>query len=156
MKACGNIPPINIKSAHFHIVFDCHRELNAWADKDKFIGKERLRWARLFDVPMHESVPPGFPKNTLPAERALTAVSMFYPEKMEETFATLYHASFVEHQDVVDKDILLALLAQIHGEDRAKNMMAKVRQWLKKILPKLTSEQSERFGRSEEGASSEH
>ena len=75
---------------------------------------------------MHESMPPGFPRNTLPVERALTAVSMFYPEKMEETLATLYHASFVEHQDVVEKGILFTLLAQVHGEDRAEDMIAKV------------------------------
>lgn len=27
---------------------------------------ERCRWARLFDVPMKEETPPGFPANTLP------------------------------------------------------------------------------------------
>lgn len=30
------------------------------------MNHERLRWARLFDVPMKETTPPGFPANTLP------------------------------------------------------------------------------------------
>lgn len=107
MKACGNTPPINIKN------------------KSKFINQERLRWARLFDVPMRKSMPPGFPKNTLPTERALTAVYMFYPEKMQETLAAFYHASFAEHQDVVDKDIMYSLLEQVLGQDRAETMLAK-------------------------------
>ena len=96
------------------------------ADKGKFINKERLRWARLFDVPMQEGMPPGFPKNTLPVERVLSAVMLLHPEKMQETFAVLYHASFAEHRDVVEKDTLLSLLARVHGEDRAKEIMTKV------------------------------
>lgn len=30
------------------------------------MNHERLRWARMFDVPMKETTPPGFPANTLP------------------------------------------------------------------------------------------
>lgn len=72
-------------------------------------------------------MPPGFPKVSLPAERVLTAVSMFYPEKMQETLAAFYHASFAEHQDVVDKSIMCSLLAKVLGEDRMETIMAKVR-----------------------------
>lgn len=34
-------------------------------DKGEWVGKERLRWAKSFDVPMAESIPPGFPANTI-------------------------------------------------------------------------------------------
>ena len=34
-------------------------------DKGEWIGKERLRWAKLFNIPMAESIPPGFPANTI-------------------------------------------------------------------------------------------
>jgi len=53
MKACGNTPPIQIKN------------------KDKWINIERLRWARLFNVPMHEQMPEGFPPLTLGVCRKL-------------------------------------------------------------------------------------
>ena len=34
-------------------------------DKGEWVGKERLRWAKLFNVPMAETPPPGFPANTI-------------------------------------------------------------------------------------------
>ena len=34
-------------------------------DKGEWVGNERLRWAKLFNVPMAESIPPGFPANTI-------------------------------------------------------------------------------------------
>ena len=34
-------------------------------DKGKWVGKERLRWAKSFNVPMAENLPPGFPANTI-------------------------------------------------------------------------------------------
>lgn len=34
-------------------------------DKGEWIGKERLRWAKLFSIPMAEETPPGFPRNTI-------------------------------------------------------------------------------------------
>lgn len=34
-------------------------------DKGEWVKKERLRWAKLFDIPMAESLPPGFPANTI-------------------------------------------------------------------------------------------
>lgn len=36
-------------------------------DKGEWIGKERLRWAHLFNIPMAEEMPPGFPRNTVQA-----------------------------------------------------------------------------------------
>ena len=85
-------------------------------------------------------MPPGFPKNSLPTERVLTAVSMLYPEKMQETLAAFYHASFAEHQDVTEKHIMSSLLAQVHGEDRAETILAKVGYRTKQSMRKLTVE----------------
>lgn len=70
-------------------------------------------------------MPPGFPKNTLPVGRALTAVMMSYPEKLGETLDILYHASFAEHQDVVENDVLESLLVKVHGQAGAKETIAK-------------------------------
>ncbi|KAL8672972.1 MAG: hypothetical protein Q9168_002605 [Polycauliona sp. 1 TL-2023] len=105
MKACGNTPPINIKN------------------KGAYMNHERLRWARLFDVPMKETTPPGFPANTLPVQRVLTAVDMLSPQKLVETFDTIYQASFVEHQPVHEPACLSALLENVLGNDQAQEIL---------------------------------
>jgi len=65
MKMCGNTAPINIKSQASRIHLNQSSQLTSIPDKDKWIGTERLRWARLFDVPMTEKMPDGFPPNTI-------------------------------------------------------------------------------------------
>ena len=57
------------------------------------------------------------------------------PEKLQETIALLYHASFVEHRDVVDKDTLFALLTRVQGEDGAKDIIAKVESYIQVKKP---------------------
>lgn len=102
------------------------RHLTWHIDKDKFVNRDRLRWARLYDIPTQKEMPPGFPKNTIPVQRALTAIILSQPAKLEETFRVLYHASFAEHLDVVDKDVLHELLSKVLGEDGARDIMTKV------------------------------
>lgn len=46
-----------------------HRE-----DKDKWIDKERQRWASLLNVPMKQQKPSNFPPRTLPIMRTLAAL----------------------------------------------------------------------------------
>jgi len=41
-------------------------------DKAEWVGKERLRWAKLFDVPMAKEMPPGFPPNTIQVSKTST------------------------------------------------------------------------------------
>ena len=84
---------------------------------------------------MHKNIPPGFPKNTIPVQRALCAIMLLTPEKLQETIALLYHASFVEHRDVVDKDTLFALLTRVQGEDGAKDIIAKVESYIQVKKP---------------------
>lgn len=48
------------------------------------------------------------------------------PETLAATFSVLYHASFAEHLDVVDKDVLHKLLSKVHGDDGATEIMNKV------------------------------
>jgi 2-hydroxychromene-2-carboxylate isomerase len=47
MKATENTPPIQI------------------INKGKWIGEDRLRWTRLFGIPMRDENPPDFPPRTL-------------------------------------------------------------------------------------------
>ena len=105
--------------------------------------KERLRWAKRFEVPMHEQMPPGFPQNTLTAsidrtlinddklteeqvQRALCAVELLFPQQIEATLKVLYHAFFVEHRDVTSNDILSELLTAVHGAHKSNEIIAKV------------------------------
>lgn len=75
---------------------------------------------------MQEGMPPGFPKNTIGVQRALCAIMLSKPEKLEEAFRVLYHASFAEHEDVVEMNTLARLLRNVLGEDGAKEIMSKV------------------------------
>lgn len=67
MKACGNTPPINIKSTWNKSSSDSGADIlmSVDADKAEWATRMRLRWARLFNVPMSEQMPEGFPQNTL-------------------------------------------------------------------------------------------
>jgi len=47
MNATKNTPPIQI------------------INKGKWVNTDRLRWCRLFGIPMHDETPPDFPPRTL-------------------------------------------------------------------------------------------
>ncbi|KAJ5145057.1 thioredoxin-like protein [Penicillium atrosanguineum] len=82
-KACNNSPPINIKN------------------KDKWINKERERWAKYFSVPMADKTPDGFPVRTLAVQRALCALSQKAPAKMPAVLEALYRAFWVERNSKI-------------------------------------------------------
>lgn len=108
MKTTRNTPPIEIKN------------------KGVWIGKERLRWARSFRIPMADEMPPGFPNNTIHVQRALTAVSLMHPERLEEMFAALYHASFALGQDIHTPASLEPVFVGMFGERQAKEILTRV------------------------------
>lgn len=49
-----------------------------------------------------------------------------FPERLIETFDLLYHASFVEHQSIQEKDCLTALLKKIFGSDQTEHILHRV------------------------------
>ncbi|KAL2057143.1 hypothetical protein ABVK25_002882 [Lepraria finkii] len=123
MKACGNTPPIQIEN------------------KGEWIGKERLRWAHLFNIPMAEEMPPGFPRNTVQVQRALAAVALLQPEKLTETIATLYHMLFVERREIHTLELLGPVFSKILGERPAKEILTKATSdEVKKLLSTKTNE----------------
>ncbi|KAL8813146.1 MAG: hypothetical protein Q9200_000494 [Gallowayella weberi] len=125
IKACGNRPPIQI------------------TNKGPYMEHERRRWARLFDIPIKDTLPPGFPVNTLPVQRALTAVDMLFPEKLPETVDTIFHAFFALHQPVHERECLVGLLESVHGRAQAKEIMDKVQQ--RGILTSFVSKRGIRY-----------
>ncbi|CAF9924376.1 hypothetical protein IMSHALPRED_006169 [Imshaugia aleurites] len=112
MKATENRPPIEIK--------------NITKDKGEWLRKERLRWAKLFNVPMAEGIPPGFPANTIKVQRVLTSVAILHPERLGDTLAAIYHASFAELKEVHTPDRLVPILAKLFGEEGTKEILIKV------------------------------
>lgn len=103
MKACENTPPINIKN------------------KDKWINIERLRWARLFEIPMAEEMPPGFPPLTLGVQRALCAICIERPESVPDALAALYKAMWVDVLPIQKPEVAVEVLgAVLGGEDVAR------------------------------------
>jgi 2-hydroxychromene-2-carboxylate isomerase len=106
MKACNNTPPIMVKN------------------KDKWIGLERLRWARLFSIPTCEEIPDGFPPMTLGVQRALCALSIERPSALPAALDALYQALWVERQPIQNKDVAISVLAKGLGVsiDEAKSL----------------------------------
>ena len=85
MKACDNRTPIEIRN------------------KGQWIGVERLRWARLFNIPMTKEVPAGFPVLTLQTMRALCALQILKEDALPEALDELYAAMWVERRSEVGK-----------------------------------------------------
>lgn len=115
MKACGNIAPIEIKSERQY-----PRQLKRWltlptTDKDKWIEKERQRWAKYFKLPISDTSPKPFPQPTINTGRALCAVSKFYPEKLPSAFEALYRAFWVEGKTINQPDVISSALSS-HGD----------------------------------------
>jgi 2-hydroxychromene-2-carboxylate isomerase len=82
MNMCGNQPPINVKN------------------KDKWINRERQRWAALLNVPMAHEQPPSFPPKTLPIMRTLAAmleIDCGRQDRLVCALDALWQEFFVKH-----------------------------------------------------------
>ena len=56
----------------------------------------------------------------------MSAVELLHPEKLTETFATLYHISFVERKDIHTLDLIGPIFNKLFGETQAKEILTKV------------------------------
>ncbi|KAG4421777.1 hypothetical protein IFR04_005027 [Cadophora malorum] len=125
MKACGNTPPINIKN------------------KDKWIGVERTRWAKLFNIPMHPELPEGFPPLTLPIMRAMCALTVLHPGKdgqeiLCKALDALFKAFWVEHKKTNEKEVLAEVLNSVLGKEEAEKVLSMAGKEGKEVLAKNT------------------
>ena len=149
MNKTGNAAPITIKSPFpfsscMSLVPFLHNFILTpitTKDKKEWIGKERLRWARQFNIPVDEQLPPGFPNNTVPVMRALTAVAQLHPQKLEAVVAALYETSFVKRKDVHSLAAVEPILANLLGQSAAKDIVSKATSpEIKKTLSDNTDE----------------
>ncbi|EKD12264.1 uncharacterized protein L3040_000266 [Drepanopeziza brunnea f. sp. 'multigermtubi'] len=128
MKACNNVPPISIKN------------------KDAWINVERKRWARLFNVPMADEAPEGFPHLTLTIMRALCALIILHPgdegqDVLAKALEALCRAYWVDKRKTFERDVLVEVLAETFGGEEAEKVMATAGQEGKALLAK-NSEQA--------------
>ncbi|KAL9067863.1 MAG: hypothetical protein Q9161_006587 [Pseudevernia consocians] len=106
---------------------------------------------------MAEGIPPGFPANTIKVrfqrnpvnvklilrqvQRVLTVVAMMYPEKLADTLAAIYHASFAEQKEVHTPESLIPILEEIFGDERTKELLIRsTSDEAKKLLTAKTDE----------------
>ncbi|OQD88854.1 hypothetical protein PENANT_c003G02011 [Penicillium antarcticum] len=106
MQACQNKPPISVKN------------------KFQWINRERIYWARRFNVPMSEAIPKGFPAPTIEAQLALGAIATHAPEKLVSVTEKLYRGFWADGDSAVLTSAgLLPTLEEELGEDRANNIL---------------------------------
>ena len=100
--------------------------LGGETDKCEWIGAERVRWAKLFGIPMNEKMSDGFPPLTLNIMRTLCALTVLKPgqEPLVKCLDALYEAYWVRHEKTIEKDVLVAILAKVLREDTGKKGMS--------------------------------
>ncbi|EME39674.1 hypothetical protein DOTSEDRAFT_139146 [Dothistroma septosporum NZE10] len=117
----GGVPPINIKN------------------KDTWIGKERLRWAKQFSIPISEGMPDPFPQSTVNTQRALCYISSKHPDRMTDALDALYHAFWVEGKTIGKPEVISAALEPKLGESLTKEVMEGIKSdEVKKMLVENT------------------
>lgn len=94
------------------------------SDKDKYIGSDRDRLAKLFNIPIIEKAPEPFPPNTLPVQRALCIIESQHPDKLKAAFEALYQTFWIEGKPIGEPEVVAKSLAGVFGEERAKEIVA--------------------------------
>ena len=131
MKACGNTPPIRVKSEcasslGFHSLVRV-RFTDRFQDKDIWINEERRRWARYFSIPMVHDSPEGFPPMTLAPQRALCAISQKKPDQLVPAIGALYHSFWVENNAKIGQvEGFQPVLEKVLGKDGTQDILAAV------------------------------
>ncbi|ATZ56584.1 hypothetical protein BCIN_13g04210 [Botrytis cinerea B05.10] len=114
MKDVGNTPPINVKN------------------KDKWIDRERLHWASLFNIPMSSTTPIGFPHMTLRVQRALCVLPFLFPEENRaqdvlcHCLDRFYELYWVEGKNITAPGFLEDVLKHVVGEEKMELVVKEI------------------------------
>ena len=148
MKDVGNTPPINVKSLSRHRLsfflsfflssFLFARVLHVLvmitlsSDKDKWIDRERLHWASLFNIPMSSTTPIGFPHMTLRVQRALCVLPFLFPEENRaqdvlcHCLDRFYELYWVEGKNITAPGFLEDVLKHVVGEEKMELVVKEI------------------------------
>jgi 2-hydroxychromene-2-carboxylate isomerase len=141
MNACGNTPPLRIKSKIEHpFIRKC--DTHAYSDKDKWINAERLRWCKYFNIPMSTNSPPGFPNNTISVQRTLASLELSHPQSLPQAINLFWESFWVHWNDPMKPENLHAIVRTVVGSDEeAKRVIERTKnEEVKKQLSKNTDE----------------
>ncbi|MCJ1303382.1 hypothetical protein MMC08_006191 [Hypocenomyce scalaris] len=75
---------------------------------------------------MTKEMPEGFPPNTIATQRALCALTQTSPEKLPDALTALYHAFWVERQQINKPEVIGSVLEKALGTNVANGVMEKV------------------------------
>ncbi|KAF7891111.1 uncharacterized protein EAF02_001436 [Botrytis sinoallii] len=114
MKDVGNNPPINIKN------------------KDKWIDRDRLHWASVFNIPMSSKTPVGFPHMTLGIQRALGVLPFLFPEGNEaheilcQCLDRVYEMYWVDGKNITAPGVFEEVLQNLIGEEKKELVLKEI------------------------------
>ena len=81
-----------------------------------------------FNVPISQQLPPGFPVNTLPVQRALASLSLSHPQKVERAIELFYYSFWVEWNDPTKSETLQAILrTALHSDEGARKVVERAK-----------------------------
>ena len=90
------------------------------------MAKDRRRMSKLFNVPMVENMPAGFPWNTVQAQRALLAAQMVKPDLFEDIVQALYHQAWCDGEGLGGIDEISSAFVKVFGRETAAAILKKV------------------------------
>ncbi|CAI7593998.1 unnamed protein product [Penicillium bialowiezense] len=97
------------------------------ASKNKFqwINRERLYWARRFNVPMSEAIPEGFPAPTAEIQTVLSILAKEAPEQVVAVVQSLYSEYWGKaNSKVLNPEGFSVILEQELGSELAERVLA--------------------------------
>ncbi|KGO70278.1 Major facilitator superfamily domain, general substrate transporter [Penicillium italicum] len=105
-QSCQNTPPIAVKN------------------KFQWINRERIYWARRFQVPMSEAIPKGFPAPTSEVQLALGLVATQFPNTLVPIVDKLYRGFWEDgNSDVLTQSGFAAIFESELGAENAKQIL---------------------------------
>ncbi|KAL6156449.1 hypothetical protein ACJBU6_05571 [Exserohilum turcicum] len=122
MHATGNVAPMNVKN------------------KGKWIERERKRFTTAFQIPFSATPIPNFPIFTLPMQRALTALSLSHPHKLDAAMDLIWQNFWATYNEPEKPENLRALLTTVLGSEvEAQDVMERAKsEQVKKLLTERT------------------
>ncbi|EKV06499.1 DSBA oxidoreductase [Penicillium digitatum] len=107
---CQNTPPLAVKN------------------KFQWINRERIYWARRFQVPMSEAIPEGFPASTSDVQLALCLLATQHPEKLVSIVDKLYRGFWVEgNSNVLTQSGFAAVFESELGAENTKQILDQIK-----------------------------
>lgn len=80
--------------------------------------------AARFQIPMAKAMPKNFPPNTLPAQRALTAIQKQHPDRLSAAFGALYKTFWAEGNPIGEPDVVAKALKTVFSGHEVSEIMA--------------------------------